>query len=70
MVIQGYGDTDTDLEEQVPLAIGVLDLACHVGMGGGVGLGSSVIQFFAVWIAMQFLHACQLSLFIQFQAMG
>jgi hypothetical protein len=36
----------------------------------GVGLGSSAIQFFAVWIAMQFLHACRLSLFLQFQAVG
>ena len=36
----------------------------------GVGLGSNAIQFFAVWIAMQFLHACRLSLFLQFQVMG
>ena len=36
----------------------------------GVGLGSSAIQFFAVWIAMRFLHACRLSLFLQFQALG
>ena len=38
--------------------------------GRGVGLGCSAIQFFVVWIAMQFLHACRLSLFLQFQAMG
>jgi len=36
----------------------------------GVDLGSSAIQFFVVCIAMQFLHACRLSLFLQFQAMG
>ena len=68
--VQGYGDTDTYLEERVTLAIEVLVLSCHVGMGGQVGLCSSAIQFFVVWIAMQFLHACRLSLFLQFQAMG
>ena len=36
----------------------------------GDGLGSSAIQFFVVWIAMQFLHAYHLSLFVQFQVVG
>ena len=61
--VQGYGDTDRDLEELVPLQLRCLFYLVMMGWEG-VGLGSSTIQFFIVWIAMQFLHACRLSLFL------
>jgi hypothetical protein len=59
VVVEGFGDTDetySDLQdESVALAVEVLVLAC-LEFGWGVG----------VQIAMQFVHASCLNLFLQF----
>jgi hypothetical protein len=70
-VVEGFGDTDetySDLQDEpVTLAIEVLVLSCIEFGREGVQIAK---QCFAVWIAMQFVHACCLSLFLQFQRLG
>jgi hypothetical protein len=56
-VVEGFGDTDetySDLQDE-PVTIAIEVL---------------VLSCIAVWIAMQFVHACCLSLFLQFQRLG
>ena len=74
VVVEGFGDIDetySDLQDElVALAVEVLVIPCiefgQEGPGGGrVGM-QIAMQCFAVWIAMQFVHASCLNLFLQF----
>ena len=71
VVIEGFGDTDEtylDLQdESVALTVEVLVLP-YIKFGReGRGRVQIAMQCFAVWIAMQFVHASCLNLFLQFQ---
>ena len=65
VTVEGFGDTDktySDLQDEpAAVAVEVLVLPCiefgREGLGGGG----------ADWIAMQFVHASYLNLFLQFQ---
>ena len=71
VVVEGFGDTDeaySDLQdESVALAVEVLLLPCiEFGRERSRGGVQIAMQCFAVWIAMQFVHASCLNLFLQF----
>ena len=72
-VVEEFGDTDKTYsglqDEPVAPAVEVLVLPCvEFGREGPGGAGVQIaMQCFAVWIAMQFVHASCLNLFIQFQ---
>ena len=69
VVVEGFGDTDetySDLQDEpVALAVEVLVLLCIEFRREGQGV-QIAMQCFAVWIAMQFVHASCLNLFLQF----
>ena len=72
MVVEGFGDTDETYsflhDEPVALAVEVLLLPCiEFGRERSRGGVQIAMQCFAVWIAMQFVHASCLNLFLQFQ---
>ena len=71
MVVEGFGDTDetySDLQDEpMALAVEVLLLPFIEFMWDGPGRVHIAMQCFAVWIAMQFVHASCLNLFLQFQ---
>ena len=70
MVVEGFGDTDethSDLQDEpVALAVEVLVLPCIEFEREGQGV-QIAMQCFVVWIAMQFVHASCLNLFLEFQ---
>ena len=67
VVVEGFGDTDetySDLQDEpVALVVEVLVLACIEFRQEELGV-QIAMQCFAVWIAMQFVHACCLNLFL------
>ena len=69
MVVEGFGETDktySDLQDEpVALIVEVLVLPCIEFEREGQGV-QIAMQCFVVWIAMQFVHACCLNLFLQF----
>ena len=72
MVVEGFGDTDEtylDLQdESVALVVDMLVLPCIEFRQEGPEWGVQIaMQCFVVWIAMQFVHASCLNLFLQFQ---
>ena len=72
-VVEGFGDTDetySDLQDEpVALVVEVLVLPCIEFRREGPGGLQIAMQCFAVWIAMQFVHASCLNLFLQFQCL-
>ena len=72
LAIEGFGDTNKtylDLQDEpVALAVEALVLPCIEFGQEGRGVGVQIaMQCFAVWIAMQFVHASCLILSPQFQ---
>ena len=67
VVVEGFGDTDethSDLQDEpVALAVEVLVLPCIEFEREGQGV-QIAMQSFAVWIAIQFVHASCLNLFL------
>ena len=69
VVVKGFGDTDktySDLQDEpVALIVEVLVLPCIEFRWEVPGVGVKIaMQCFAVWIAMQFVHASCLNLFL------
>ena len=71
VVVEGFGDTDetySDLYDELVALVGeVLVLSCIEFGREGLEGPQIAMQCFVVWIAMQFVHACCLNLFLQFQ---